>query len=47
MGGPDFDLDLSKAGSASFQLAGSAGTFARSSPAQHSVRAGAQKANSY
>jgi hypothetical protein len=25
MGGPDFDLDLSKAGSASFQLAGSAG----------------------
>jgi CHAT domain-containing protein/tetratricopeptide (TPR) repeat protein len=31
MGGPDFDLDLSKAGSASFQLAGSAGIPARSS----------------
>ena len=31
MGGPDFDLDLSKAGSASFQLAGSAGVPARSS----------------
>jgi CHAT domain-containing protein/Tfp pilus assembly protein PilF len=31
MGGPDFDLDLSKAGSASFQLAGSAGILARSS----------------
>jgi CHAT domain-containing protein len=33
MGGPDFDLDLSKAGSASFQLAGSAGVPARSSAA--------------
>jgi hypothetical protein len=31
MGGPDFDLDLSKAGSASFQLAGSTGIPARSS----------------
>jgi CHAT domain-containing protein len=31
MGGPDFTLDLSKAGSASFQLAGSAGVPARSS----------------
>ena len=31
MGGPDFDLDLSKAGSASFQLAGSAGIPARRS----------------
>src|ERR1035437_442374 len=31
MGGPDFDLDLSKAGSASFQLASSAGIPARSS----------------
>jgi CHAT domain-containing protein len=31
MGGPDFDLDLSKAGSASFQVAGSAGSPARSS----------------
>ena len=31
MGGPDFDLDLAKAGSASFQLAGSAGIPARSS----------------
>jgi CHAT domain-containing protein len=31
MGGPDFDLDLSKAGSASFQLAGSAGIPTRSS----------------
>jgi CHAT domain-containing protein len=31
MGGPDFDLDLSKAGSASFQLAGSAGIPAQSS----------------
>ena len=31
MGGPDFDLDLSKAGSASFQLASSAGIRARSS----------------
>jgi CHAT domain-containing protein len=31
MGGPDFDLDLSKAGSAGFQLAGSAGIPARSS----------------
>jgi CHAT domain-containing protein len=31
MGAPDFDLDLSKAGSASFQLAGSAGIPARSS----------------
>jgi len=31
MGGPDFDLDLSKADSASFQLAGSAGIPARSS----------------
>src|ERR1035441_9201372 len=31
MGGPDFDLDLSKAGSASFQLAGSAAFPARSS----------------
>ena len=31
MGGPDFDFDLSKAGSASFQLAGSAGIPARSS----------------
>jgi CHAT domain-containing protein len=31
MGGPDFDLDLSKAGSASFQLAGSAGVPARGS----------------
>jgi CHAT domain-containing protein len=31
MGEPDFDLDLSKAGSASFQLAGSAGIPARSS----------------
>ena len=31
MGGPDFDLDLSKAGSASFQLAGAAGIPARSS----------------
>jgi len=31
MGGPDFDLDLSKAGSAGFQLADSAGIPARSS----------------
>ena len=31
MGGPDFDLDLSKAGGASFQLAGSEGIPARSS----------------
>ncbi len=31
MGGPDFDLDLSKAGSGSFQLAGSVGIPARSS----------------
>jgi CHAT domain-containing protein/tetratricopeptide (TPR) repeat protein len=30
IGGPDFDLDLSKAGSASFQLAGAAGIPARS-----------------
>ena len=31
MGGPDFDLDLSKVGSASFQLAGAAGIPGRSS----------------
>jgi CHAT domain-containing protein/tetratricopeptide (TPR) repeat protein len=41
MGGPDFDLDLSKAGSASFRLAGSAGI-----PAQSSELAAGRRQNS-